>query len=73
MSRFYLEAYAKDSRLPDGVALSAFVKTSGDTVGIVHIQETGGFVLMRNGSCVGTFDTLAAMYRKLDTINEAEL
>lgn len=71
MGRFYLEQvnYSNAPELPDGVAMKAFVKTSGDTVGVVYINEAGGFILWREGRHIGTFDTLKAMYHKLDLIH----
>jgi hypothetical protein len=68
VSRFYIDVMRGKVDLPDGVALKAFVKTSGDTVGIILLQEAGGFALWREGSCLGTFDTLLAVYLELDRV-----
>lgn len=68
MSRFYLEPINDKAELPSGVALKVFVKTLGDTVGVIYIQETGGFALWHEGSCLGTFDTLKDAYRELDRV-----
>lgn len=67
-SRFYIEPIAT-KKLPEEVALGAFVKISGDTVGVVYFHEDGGIALWREGSCLGTFDNLLAVYAKLDKLN----
>lgn len=69
MSTYNLEPYDTKEPLPEGVALKAFAKTSGDTAGVVWVLEDGGFTLWRNKSCIGTFDTLKALYKKLDKID----
>lgn len=65
---YYLVPIKTDA-LPDPVAMKAFVKTCGDTVGVVYIEVAGGFSLWREGSLIGTFDTIKAMYAKLDELD----
>jgi hypothetical protein len=67
--RFYLEPIRAKAELPFGVAMQCFVKTSGDTVGVLYINDGGGFPLWREGSCLGTFDTVNDAYRELDRRN----
>lgn len=73
MSRFYIEPIKHKEKLPIGVALQVFVKTSGDTVAVVNIMEDGGYGLWRNGSCLGTFDNINAIYKRLDRVPEHQL
>jgi hypothetical protein len=54
--------------LPDGVALEAFVRTCGDTVGVISVMVTGGFALFRNGSCCGIFATLQDVFDELERV-----
>lgn len=52
--------------LPDGMALKAAIRRNGTIVGFVTIQEDGGNTLWCGDSCIGTFDSLDGVYRKLD-------
>lgn len=69
MSRFYIVPYSDEAELPKGVALKAFVKTSGDTVAVVYLMEAGGLECWRNGKLLGTFESLAQLYKKLNRMD----
>jgi folate-dependent phosphoribosylglycinamide formyltransferase PurN len=69
MSRYYLEPIIEKRSQAHGIALKAFVKTSGDTIGVVHVMVDGGFVFWREGSCIGTFDTVKALYEKCEEVD----
>lgn len=65
MRDFILHPFPTSGRLPEGVAITGLVEFCGDTVAAFTVLEDGGFILERQGSCIGTFDTVAAMFRKL--------
>jgi len=59
--RYYLEAAPRSSS--PHVLFSVFVKTSGDTLGVVDVLEDG-FAFWRDGSCIGTFDTMKDVFKR---------
>ena len=62
---FYLEPVVNNEPLPPGVALAAFAKTCGDTVGVVYVLDDGQFNLWCKGDRIGTFDSVNAIYARL--------
>jgi len=74
MTACYLEPNIKNrAELPDGCALQAFVKTSGDTLGIIYFMEDGGIAMWRFGSCLGTVDTIADAYKTFEQAEASEM
>lgn len=60
--RFILKAFNDAAQPPKGVELQAFVKSSGDTVGILQVLRDGGFVFWRKGQQHGPFPTITKVY-----------
>lgn len=72
MSRFYIVPYDAPiiERLTDalnGIELKAFLKTSGDTVGMLAFQVDGSIDIWRNNKIVGVERSIAAVYKFAET------